>query len=874
MAVWPFVGRNNELSQLLSALVGQRGAVITGPAGVGKTTLAMTCLRLAAQRGMSIARTTATLASQGLPFGALVSILPPDAGGDGLSREDHPELLRRYGRAVIEAAGGRPLVVFVDDAHLPDNGSATLVHQLALTGAITVLATVRSGEAVPDPVLSLWKDGPAERIEVGALDDPDIEELIVTALGGPLDGASMRQLLDRCRGNPLFLRELVSGALESAALVDDGGLWHLQGGFQPSARLVELVAMRLGHLSDSERAVMELLALAEPLEPTELSKLSDPAAVESLERRGLIISRTDGRRVQVRLAHPVYGEVVRVGITARREQDIARSLAEVIEAGGPLREDTLRLASLRLVGGGGSVELLSAGAMIARARHDHALTERLARAAVEGGAGLESRFVAAEAAHFQGRPDEADHELAAMAAQATSDAERASVALLRFDNSYLLRGRADFGLLDDAAVAVADPFWGDQLRSRHLFALSFSKGPRATVEAAPDLLERPPTGPLSIAYFVVGFSLGRLGRLDQALTLLTPPPDSEAIPATDESWGAWAVFVARAQALIYAGRLSEAQELLAPAYAQLVDEPAAEARAHVANRLAVLHLEQGRVQSAFRRATEAYTLFLQLGRNYPALYSYRVAAQALAMAGAADKAAEALAAHEALGLPEVLLHETDLLQARAWTQSAAGNLTAARGQLEAAAELGEEVGDLIGAASALHGLARLGGARKVAARLAALTDDIDGDLLAARSAYANAVATRNVTALVKVAGDFEDMGTLLYAGEARAEAAVMLRRAGKPREAAAEERGAARLLARCEGAATPPVHSIRARVRLTPGELDAAVHAAAGRTNKQIASDMHLSVRTVETYLQHVYEKLGVSGRRDLAEALGDQPKP
>ena len=118
------------------------------------------------------------------------------------------------------------------------------------------------------------------------------------------------------------------------------------------------------------------------------------------------------------------------------------------------------------------------------------------------------------------------------------------------------------------------------------------------------------------------------------------------------------------------------------------------------------------------------------------------------------------------------------------------------------------------------------------------------------------------------------MGTLLYAAEARAEAAVMLRRAGKAREAAAEEQSAARLLGRCEGAATLPVQSIRTRVRLTPGELDTAVHAAAGRTNKQIATDMHLSVRTVETYLQHAYEKLGVSGRHDLAEALEDQPNP
>jgi DNA-binding CsgD family transcriptional regulator len=63
-----------------------------------------------------------------------------------------------------------------------------------------------------------------------------------------------------------------------------------------------------------------------------------------------------------------------------------------------------------------------------------------------------------------------------------------------------------------------------------------------------------------------------------------------------------------------------------------------------------------------------------------------------------------------------------------------------------------------------------------------------------------------------------------------------------------------------------------ARARLTPGELDAAVQAATGRSNKQIAANSHISVRTVESHLHRVYEKLGISSRRDLAGALRDQP--
>ena len=208
-------------------------------------------------------------------------------------------------------------MVFVDDAHLLDNGSAILLHQLALTRAATVLATVRSGEPAPDPVVALWKDGPAERIEIGILDDAAIEELLVSVLRGPVDAASVRQLVDRSRGSPMFLRELVTGALESGALVDEGGIWRLQGALRPTARLVKLVALRLGDLPGSERAVLELLTLGEPLGQAALGQLSDPDAVDAVESKGLITSRVDGRRVQVWLAHPVYGDVVRLGISAR-----------------------------------------------------------------------------------------------------------------------------------------------------------------------------------------------------------------------------------------------------------------------------------------------------------------------------------------------------------------------------------------------------------------------------------------------------------------------------------------------------------------------------------------------------------------------------
>ncbi len=862
------VGRGKEFSRLTAAVAARRGAVVTGPAGVGKTTLALSAVEWAGQRGMAHRRASATRASQGLPFGAFASLLPPGRSDAGTAREDLGVLLGRYARAMVEATRGRPLLVFVDDAHLLDNGSAILVHQLALTQAATVLATVRAGEVLPDPVLSLWKDGPAERIEIGALDDETIEELLASALGGAVDAAAVRELAGRSRGNPMFLRELVNGALGTGVLAEAGGLWRLQGALSPTVRLVELVALRLGDLSQSERSVLELLALGEPLGPAELARLADPPAVDALEEKGLITSATDGSRIEIRLAHPVYGDVVRAGISALRERAVSRSLAEVIEAIGARRQaDPLKVATWRLVGGGGSAELLVLGAMVARARHEYSLTERLARAAIEVGAGFEARLMAAETAHLQGRSDQAEQELAALAAHATSDAEKARVALLRFDNTYFERS-ADFQIIDDTLADISDPFWRDELVNRRLFVMAMSSSPREIAKAASTWIQRPD----SASRVEVLHALVRMGRFDEAIERLTPPPDTRAVPAPDELWHQWILFGCRPVALVYSGRLGEADELLTMAYREVMDHPAAEARAVVAAWLALLHLEQGRPMSAFRRASESYTLLQQLGRSSVVQRPYAAAAQALAISGRAEQAAATLSAVDALAVPIWPSIRTDLLQARAWAAAAAGDLAAARARLEEATDAGEEIGDLVGAASALHGLARLGHARQVAGRLEDLAAQVDGEFVAARAAYANAVAARDSQALHTVSQAFEGLGAVLYAAEASVEAAAVLRRGGRPREAAADENRAAQLLGRCEGAVTPVVRTITARSRLTPGELDAAVQAAVGRSNKQIAADSHISVRTVENHLQHVYEKLGISSRRELADALHDQP--
>ena len=495
----------------------------------------------------------------------------------------------------------------------------------------------------------------------------------------------------------------------------------------------------------------------------------------------------------------------------------------------------------------------------------------MARAAMEGGEGFDARLLAAEAAHRGGRHEQAALELAALARDAVDTSERVRVALLRFDHEFFRRGTADLTAIEALLALDLDPLWRDELVARRLCLDRLTRGPGAVVDAVEPLPET--TGaPRTSLHALLGGCLTQTGRMGQAMAFLVPSSGATVRQGSTVLSEPWSPFGGHALALIGLGRLAEAEELLAGAQQELSAQPGSPESAIVAASLGALRLEQGRVQAAFLQATSAAALLLDLALPVAARWCEALSAHALALAGVAPKATQTLAALEALGLPTDMGYEVEMLQARAWALAAGGDMGAARKSLEVAAELGQEAGDLLGATKALHGLARMGRARQVVDIFGPLASKVEGALTAARLSYALAAADKDSQALTEAAARFEDVGALLYAAEALGESAVHLRRDGASREAAAAQRTAARLLARCEGAVTPFVRVIGARAQLTPAELDTALQAATGSTDKQIAEAMHLSVRTVENRLHRAYQKLGLSHRRELSEALRDLP--
>ena len=273
------------------ARTGAAGIVIGGTTGVGKTRLAGELLARASTMGARTAWVQATRSAATIPFGAFAHLLPSGVSGAG-----PVNLLRRAGEAVTSDESDRRLVLGVDDAHLLDPSSATLVRHLCEVATCFTLVTVRTGEPTPDAIVSLWKEGLLERIELQTLSQGEVAELLAAAVGSRVAGETLHRLWDVSRGNPLFLHELVVGAAEAGTLTRERGVWRWRAPVA-TPRLAELVDGRLAGLSTTERNVLEIVAHSEPVEASVLDMLTERTDREAVERRRLldVVEVSDGR---------------------------------------------------------------------------------------------------------------------------------------------------------------------------------------------------------------------------------------------------------------------------------------------------------------------------------------------------------------------------------------------------------------------------------------------------------------------------------------------------------------------------------------------------------------------------------------------------
>lgn len=901
------IGRNEELEVLDRFLgsneAGPRSLVIEGEAGIGKSTLWKAGVERARDRGMRLLISRPTKADEFLAFAGLGDLLDGVAAdvlpllttarrtaleaalllGDG---DEHVDA-RALGVAVCDVLGllaADGVVLAVDDVQWLDaSSSSALTFALRrLEAPVAVLLTRRIGRRSGGSAGAREITDTAARVQLGPLSLEATQAVIQTNLDQTVARPMLVRIHNTAAGNPFYALELARALGEHA---DPTLPLAIPGS------LDDLMAVRLAGLPDTSRLGLGLVAAAGELSWGLLGAAEVEAASLEPAFAASVLESSDGA---VRFSHPLLASTYYARLTPVRRRDVHWRLA------GLLDESVERARHLALATESPDAEIAATvdsaaesathrGALAAAAElYEHAL--RLTPPGADDD--CHRRTIALALAHMRlgnsARARELAKELVDHAPAGTRRAEAlllhyeiggnsgtAAIAMLRealddASSSPALRVRihqalgwdlrfvadtAAAGPHAEAALAAAEELGDDRLLAP---ALATAAGSRLHLgqPGASELADR--------AYALIP-TLGEVAQRFDVLSCLQTtvmatrdlnPFRSVLQPLCEEiceraEWLAGEALWDLTVVACFAGRFREAAELAARSvvyfslYGTVVDDVAS---SYVEALVAVHRGDLHRGGTAAGQALEAARKWLPWwvpncaavvglaalwsGDAAGACAHFANAEQGNDAHGSRDPGFARWRAHHAEALLAVGRLDEAVALVDRWEREAAplrrhwvlAEVTRCRGLVAAS------VGDLVGAGALLE---------QAAAEHARLDSPFDRARAALDLGVVRRRARRKTSsreAIEQSIGLFDECGADGWLARARSELGTLSGRTRQPGLSAAEAR--------------------------------VADLAAAGRTNREIAAELFLSARTVETHLSHAYAKLGVRSRTELARTV------
>ena len=914
-----FVGRAGELAVLeAAAAAARRGqpqvVLVEGEAGTGKSSLlAQFAAGLA---GAEVLRASGDEAELLLPYG-LVDQLTASARGAGgrpgllaseLSDEVDPlavgaDLVVWLGQC---CRGQQMVLAVIDDLQWADGPSARALLFAARrlqADPVLVVVSARPGElsrAGEGWVRFLAGDHRACRIRLGGLGPEEIVALGRALGAGELPRRAVSRLLEETGGNPLFCRTVLEEAV--AGGVDLGG-----GALRVPRSLAGVMLSRVAALSP---AAQELVAAAAVLghrcelaTASALAGLGDPLpALGEALKAGILAEQPGGAAAGIGFTHLLVQRAVYEDLSPAWRRQLHQRAVGLVDRHRALGH---RVAAAVGPDDGLAAELEAAGreaAGLGRAAQAAAWLAQAAAVSGEPAVADRRGLDALEILVIHGEVAQAEV-LAARMAAAGPDARRSWVlGTLDFHAGRLAAGEARLREAWQAHDRVREPSAGAEAAGwmaglcleTGRIGEAIEWGERAAAGGAA------PAGVLHAALGVLAIALFAAGRGPEGLTRLAFLPAAPAeVPREDTD-----TLVMRGLARLLAEDLTGAVADLSAAAARLRAGVPLRSAGQCLSYLAGAEYRLGSWDDAVVHAELAVSLAHAADRVWEFGFVHLVAAIVPAQRGdwetASAHARMATEAGQATGAPRTIAAAAI---AQAFAAMARGDPEGVTDAAAAVRAMGRAVVlSLLPhdwrslEIEALIGLGRLGQAETALAELeaalsragpaTALVDAarLRGDLATSAGNQGAAAATFE-TAWRRAQG----LRVPLALAQLEISDARRLRTAGQPQAAVARLRsarqrlitlGARPCLQACDrelaaaGAPAGP-ETVPAFVGLTPAEQSVARLVAAGRSNRQAAAELYVSVKTVEFHLGHIFGKLGIRSRKELITRIGaPTPQP
>jgi DNA-binding CsgD family transcriptional regulator len=840
---------------------GVAGILVSGAAGVGKSRIVREGLSSVASKGFEPRWAVGTMSARKLPLGAFAS-------WTGAAGTDRLQLVRGVIDSVTSAPPGTTVVLGVDDVHLLDELSTFVLHQIVQREAAKVVLTVREGERVPTEIYEIWRGGQFDRLDLQPLAAGDIAALLSATLGGPVDPDAAGRMWKLTRGNALYLRNIVEQEIADGRIRQLNGYWQWIGEPTMPKGLVELIESRFGGLSQPVGEVIDLLAVGEPLEMATLRRIADPDAIEEAHVRGLVTVDEVDDGIDVRLAHPLYGEVRRSRSPETRLRRLRGRVASELAAaadsedmGNVVRRATLSLDS-DVTPDTGVLLKAAAGAVW---MGDLRLADRLAKAAIRAGRSPRAYFLRAHALSWMPAGKEADDVLAELSAMELADDDRGRLAYLRALNTLWAIGDARRAkeIIDEAARADLPRFWVDAFNTVYWFALD---QPQEALQASKSLvLEDLPAVAGAETAWALAVMLADAGQTTEAVAVANTG-SAVASRFFDSPHMRFNIADAHVSALLLAGHIEDGVERAQQVREQAAETPGAAqlVGTAIAGRAALF---AGRLDLACALLGNAAPALSASGNEMGWGVRYHVPyATALAMRGATGEAATVIAALDKVRRPfRKLEYERSL--ARAWLVAGEGALTEAVSMVLSAAETAAAKGQFAAEVMCLQTAVQFGDF-SAASRLAELASIVEGPRAKLAAQFATALAASDAAELDKVSADFEQMGDLVAAVDAAAHACTAFRNNDLRGSALRCSTRAEALAQRCGGISTPALREVSEPLPLTSREREIVRLLASRLTTRDVAERLCVSARTVEGHVYRAMAKTGTSTREELIRLI------
>jgi DNA-binding CsgD family transcriptional regulator len=915
------VGREAQLIEVEAFLgASARGfavLVLEGNEGIGKTTVWREARRRAQGRGTLVLWCRPSPAEATLSFAAVGDLLArvddealatlPEPQREALEvalMRRRPTAKRPAARAIAAGfltlvrglAAGREVILAVDDwqwLDLPSRRVLEFAARRLEEERVGLLCSIRS------PVSGSPVGGAAEertaRVVLGPLSLAALGRIVAGRLGRPLPRPYLVRISQASGGNPFY-------ALEIARLSAEAGSPPAAGGLVPVPDdLRKLSAARIRRLPPAAREAVLLAAVVSGPDRRSV----DLEALAPAEEAGIVTVDEAGR---IEFTHPLFASAAYGSVSVTRRRELHRRAADLVTE----PEERARQLALASADADPAVAVqLDEGAANAAARGASDAAAELAELAsrltpADDAEARGQRLLAAARFKFDaGDLARAEELVQTVLAGSPTAALHARALWLAAD---LAARRSNFTEATQLAVAALELAGGDrELRTAielHLVYCAVSAGDFAGAEpharaavghadaVGDDGMLGDALAVLTMAEFLCGRGLD-VAQLERALRLENPAMAR--------------AFVMRPRLIqgmlqLWTGELEEARDTLEAMHADAVERGQEGAAPMLSLYLVWVHLWRGELDLASRfaaRSVEAAGLF-----DDPAVSGIALSASALVHAHDGRTALARREAGDAVRLFERLEWRSAVIWpmwALGLAELSEGNPTGVHALLgplvEHVARMGagdpvlrmflpDEVEALIAlgrldqAEAYLEPFERSAGehdrqwAVAVAARCRGALEAARGARPEALAAFDRALAAHDLAGM-----PFERARTQLLAGQAhrrfkqRGRAGELLEEALSAFELAGAPLWSARAraaLARV-GRQGPGVHA------LTETERRLAELAASGLSNREVAARAFVSVKTVESNLTRVYQKLGVRSRVGLANALrattGEPPR-